>query len=534
MLGLFVEHRSLPVASRDANRAHGPQCLEISPQCLEFDGNHSSRRMAPSATLCTRVSLDRIRNPAVKAPNPDTEIGYAAFGEWYDNIRARLLKPALEEAELALDRSLAEHLSDRDLARIRSTTGRVKSTRRTWRKIHQPRYENQIATLDDVAAAIDDLVGLRMTCINLRDIEMIQTALEALPRTSGDGLWLDPTSERDYVAYPKESGYRGWHVNLGIEVDGTPVVCELQVRTLLQDSWGELTHEETYSKDGELPPLVDILSTRMAGLLSILDDIAEDLRTELDRIDQEVVAGHDDPLVEAADALAGQAADAAALLRSRWMSINRPTDLAGLAWALQREFGAEISDNWFGHGSFKRFLRHAVPEGEISTGRQAYLLPTDDGRSTESDEDGVGLLDENSRHAAPGAARQLRRIDPEFPSLAASDWPVLFEHLAESWRRVKPADTSVNTSNRLTRSARDLARGAGISLSRRTLNYVVKSLLAANEAAPNPTLAPKAPVLANRFAEQTVQRMVELRIIEGSKSKAAAQVTNWITDALDP
>ncbi len=462
---------------------------------------------------------------------PATEIGYAEFGEWYNNLRAELLKPALEEAEASLDRALAELLSDRDLARIRSTTGRVKSKRRTWRKIHQPRYENQITTLDDVAETIDDLVGLRMTCINLRDIELIQTALEALPREPGSGLWLDPTSERDYVASPKESGYRGWHVNLGIEVNGVPVVCELQVRTLLQDSWGELTHEETYSKDGALPPLVDILSTRMAGLLSILDDIAEDLRTELDRIDQEVVTEHDDTIVVAADTLAGEAADAAALLRSRWMAIARPTDLAGLAWALQREFGAEISDNWYGHGSFKRFLRHAVPEGEISTGRQAYLLPMDTGDAGETS---VSPLDGPDRNTAPGSARQLRRIDPEFPLLAASDWAVLFEHLAESWRRVKPADATDGTVSRVTRSARDLARGAGESLSRRTLNYVVKSLLAVSDGSRDRSLTPEGPVLAAQFAEQTVQRMVELRIIQGTESKAGAQVRNWITGSLNP
>lgn len=477
--------------------------------------------------------------PNRNARSPDAEIGYVEFGEWYDGLQARVLEPALEVAEASLHRALAELLSDRDFARIASTSGRVKSKRRTWRKIHQPRYEDQILTLDDVAGAIDDLVGLRVTCINLRDIDMIQTALEALPRMAGDGLWLDPDSERDYVAEPKESGYRGWHVNLGIDVSETPVVCELQVRTLLQDSWGELTHEETYSKDGALPPLVDVLSTRMADLLSILDDIAEDLRTELDRIDQEVVAEHDGSLVLAADALAGQAADAAALLRGRWTSITRPTDLAGLAWALQREFGAEISDDWFGHGSFKRFLRHAVPEGEISTGRQAYLLPIDSGDAQDAAagsqlDSGKRALNDLDRHSAPGPARQLRRIDREFPLLAESDWPVLFEHLAESWGRVKPVDATADTVNRLTRSARDLARGAGTSLSRRTLDYVVKALLAIDETRSTTARPPSNQVLADRFAEQTIQRMVELRILDGAASKAATHVERWIAGRPDP
>ena len=144
---------------------------------------------------------------------------------------------------------------------------------------------------------LHDLVGVRVTCINVRDIEMVQSALENMPRQRAKPgvLWIDPASERDYVREPKESGYRGWHVNLGITVDTgdrrVPVTCELQVRSLLQDTWGELTHEDTYSKDGALPPLVEVLSKRMADLFSILDDIAEDLRTELDRIDEEAVVG---------------------------------------------------------------------------------------------------------------------------------------------------------------------------------------------------------------------------------------------------
>ncbi|MDH3731369.1 MAG: RelA/SpoT domain-containing protein [Acidimicrobiia bacterium] len=474
----------------------------------------------------------------MSASPENNEIGYAAFGEWYDSFRAQVLEPALAVAEASLERGLSDLLSDRDLTRIRSSSGRVKSKRRTWRKIHHPRYEGQVTTVDDIAGSIDDLVGLRLTCINLRDIDMIQTALDALPRVPGRGLWLDPASVRDYVAEPKASGYRGWHVNLGIEVGDTPVVCELQVRSLLQDSWGELTHEETYSKAGALPPLVDVLSTRMADLLSILDDIAEDLRTELDRIDQEAVAGPDDRDVDAADVLAGQAADAAALLRGRWMSIDRPTDLAALAWALQREFGAEISDDWFGHGSFKRFLHHAVPEGEISTGRQAYLLPMAgrdayDG-ATPSDPDHDDDSERPDVHTAPGPARQLRRIDPAFPLLSDTDWPILFEHLAESWRRVKPVDATAGTVNRLTRSARDLARAAGASLSRRTLDYVVKALLATDETPPVDRRTLSSQVLADMFAAQTIQRMIELRILGDASSKAAARVERWIARPLDP
>ena len=122
------------------------------------------------------------------------------------------------------------------------------------------------------------------------------------------------------------------------------------MRTLLQDSWGELTHEDAYSKSGELPPLVEVLSMRMADLLATLDDIAEDLRNELDRIDEAIVdeapgqsdteSGND---ADTGNELpVGPGADAADILLERWRSLDRPLEISSLAWALQNEFGAEV------------------------------------------------------------------------------------------------------------------------------------------------------------------------------------------------
>src|SRR6056297_915610 len=267
------------------------------PDRFEGGGAHQVPRHLPvvrppgyrSPTEQPRAPLALVS--ATMAEHSDGTFGYAEFGDWYDTFRVDVLEPALNQATDALQRELDDALSDRDLARIRSISSRVKSKRRTWRKVNQPRYRRQIDDVTDIPRIIDDLIGMRLTCTNLRDLEMVQVALESLPRQAGRKrpLTLDPTSERDYVEKPKPSGYRGWHVNLGVQHGGAAVTCELQVRTLLQDSWGELTHEDTYSKAGELPPLVEVLSARMADLLATLDDIAEDLRTELDRIDEAIV-----------------------------------------------------------------------------------------------------------------------------------------------------------------------------------------------------------------------------------------------------
>lgn len=467
-------------------------------------------------------------------------IGYAEFGRWYDAHRTDILEPALASASEQFDAALQALLSERDRARIRHRTGRVKSKRRTWRKLRQAENRLHAETVDDIPVVVHDLIGLRVTCTNLRDIEMVQSALDGLLQEPPDQrvaergkptLWVDALSERDYLTEPKPSGYRAWHCSLGVLVQAgqkwIPVRCELQVRTLLQDGWGELTHEDTYTKDGELPPLVEVLSKRMADLLSTLDDIAEDLRSELDRIDQAAVAEHPGATTHSgatthpASTSGGneQAVDAADLLLDRWRNLDRPTDLASFAWELQREFGAEITDGWFGHGSFKAFLVSAVPEGEISTGRQAYLLPP-----TASDAE-----PEPEIRDVPAAALALRRVDGSFPLLGPEQWLRVYEELAESWRRIgamptRDGNLSTKSVNQLTRSARDRSKSSGSPVARRHLDYLAKAVLPAS-----PNGAPlNAAEIGDLFSTLTIQRMVDLRILKSRAGNEHAAVAAWL------
>jgi len=466
-----------------------------------------------------------------------TGVSYAEFGTWYEAHRSAVLEPALEAASASLETILQDALSDRDLTRIRRSSGRIKSKRRAWRKLRPARREGLITTVDDIPTHVHDLVGLRLTCTNLRDIDMVQAALDNLPAPGPKrrGLCLDPTSERDYVLTPKDSGYRGWHISLsiGVEVDRVlqPIVCELQVRTLLQDSWGELTHEDTYSKDGALPPLVEILSKRMADLFATLDDIAEDLRAELDRLDEVAVAEPDAETTDSVtvDAAFEQAADAASFLHDRWTRIDRPTDLASLAWELQREFGAEVSDGWFGAGTFKRFLNDAIPDAEISTGRQRYLLPS----TGDADTVDVAVPGEAEHETdtgpdeplVPKAARQLRRIDSRFPLLSTPEWAFLFAEMAAAWKKLGHLKPTARTINQLTRNARDLAEQAGRSRSRRHLDYVAKAVLSLDDAGKPLT----ADAIAEAFSALTLQRMVDLRVLSSRNKKQRTAVQRWLS-----
>ncbi len=468
----------------------------------------------------------------------DSDFGYAEFGNWYDAYRSDVLEPVLDRAMDTIQRELDDALPDRDLARIRSLSGRVKSKRRTWRKVNQPRYRQRMTTVDDIPRVIDDLVGMRLTCTNLRDIEMIQVALESLPATASkrNPLGLDPTSERDYVEHPKQSGYRGWHVNLVVHDGDGPVTCELQVRTLLQDSWGELTHEDTYKKAGQSPPLVEVLSTRMADLLATLDDIAEDLRNELDRMDEAIVSETAVQSEEATEPTldnalgSGPGADAADIVRERWRSLDRPLELSSIAWALQHEFGAEVSDDWFGFRTFKRFLRAAIPDGEITAGRRAYLLPP---APSSNDRDG-GPDDEvpdvdaqpapGERTPVPDEARQLRRVESGFPLVATRDWRRIYDLLADAWRRVGASAPNHRLVNQLSRSARDSARDTGAPVSRRHLDFVAKAVIGATDSG-EPLDADH---IGDVFAGTVLERLAELRIVPADDAVRRARVGRWL------
>ena len=313
-------------------------------------------------------------------------------------------------------------------------------------------------------------------------------------------------------------------MNLQLLLGSTSVTCELQVRTLLQDSWGELTHEDSYSKAGELPPLVEILSKRMADLLATLDDIAEDLRSELDRIDEAAVDGTDDQPDESQVGepdLSAIEADAAELLADRWRTLDRPTELSSLAWELQKEFGAEVSDDWFGHHSFKRFLRLALPAAELSTGRQVYLLPLIEPEPVPGEADSAAPAPEVE---APREADELRRADRTFPVIGTEQWVRIYEQLAEAWRRLGARTPSTRTINELTRSARDRAAATGEPVSRRHLDHVAKVVVTSTDAG-KPL---DSGAIADVFATATLQRLVDLRVIAQSSTKRRRVIRDWL------
>jgi ppGpp synthetase/RelA/SpoT-type nucleotidyltranferase len=327
------------------------------------------------------------RTPGADGPDPADQLlpfDYAEFDRWYVNTSKNLFEPARQTFVRLLQQGLDQSVSELDRHRIRLTSSRVKTGLRLWSKLQKDKYRAQVRSLDAIPDVIDDLVGIRIVCNNLSDVQFVRGMLATWPASEAlavSGMAVESQSHKEYVNSPKASGYRAYHINLVTQVPGltsiTPVRGELQVRTLLQDGWGELTHEDTYKPGVDLPPHVTTLSRRMADLLATVDDLAQDLRLELDRLAQSAVEESGDPVGEpAAVRHTVVSKDLVLQEASRIIArLTQPAALASIAAQLQGTFGTSIRGNWMGFRTFKNLLMAAVPGVTIVTVGPGYVIP---------------------------------------------------------------------------------------------------------------------------------------------------------------
>ncbi len=164
-------------------------------------------------------------------------------------------------------------------------------------------YAESIPFTEEVFIRITDIAGVRVVVNNLQDIQKV---IEKI-KESGK-IHYDESSYEDKISIPDESGYRGVHFNVFVDVEHKGAVhripCEVQIRTLFQDGWAILSHRDIYKNMEDIPPIIYKLSRRLADQLAVMDDIAQDIREELSK-KVEPVAIEDDkvPITKQAMAL---------------------------------------------------------------------------------------------------------------------------------------------------------------------------------------------------------------------------------------
>lgn len=100
------------------------------------------------------------------------------------------------------------------------------------------------------------------------------------PRPSGP-----PIRREDYIDDPKDSGYRSLHLFLPLDVGEALapryVTCEVQVRTLLQHAWAELSHEDIYKFREGLPGDLRDRVRDLGEFLATADGQASEVRNRV-------------------------------------------------------------------------------------------------------------------------------------------------------------------------------------------------------------------------------------------------------------
>ena len=149
-------------------------------------------------------------------------------------------------------------------------------------------------TFDGIRAAIHDIAGVRITCSFVSDTYRV---FELLTQQSD----ITVVSVKDYIAEPKENGYKSLHVVLSVPVylaaGPVDVIVEVQIRTIAMDFWASLEHKIYYKYDKQVPQaLLDDL-TEAAVTASRLDATMERLHQEVRLLDEPAAAPSADGVV---------------------------------------------------------------------------------------------------------------------------------------------------------------------------------------------------------------------------------------------
>lgn len=98
-------------------------------------------------------------------------------------------------------------------------------------------------TIEDMETYVMDIAGLRVICSYVHDVYRLLDGLQAQED-------LEIVMIKDYIAHPKQNGYRSLHAILRVPVhflDEREVVpVEVQVRTIAMDFWASLEHDLKY------------------------------------------------------------------------------------------------------------------------------------------------------------------------------------------------------------------------------------------------------------------------------------------------
>lgn len=133
-------------------------------------------------------------------------------------------------------------------------------------------------SLDTIEKNMMDIAGIRVVCTFKNDVYMIAQSLLAQ-----DDVTL--ILKKDYIARPKENGYRSLHLIISIpiflETEKKDMKVEVQIRTLSMDLWATMEHQLRYKKEHKFTDKMTQDLYDCAVLSNTIDEKIEELRKEV-------------------------------------------------------------------------------------------------------------------------------------------------------------------------------------------------------------------------------------------------------------
>lgn len=140
---------------------------------------------------------------------------------------------------------------------------------------------NVQVTVDNVEACLNDVAGIRVICPFIEDIYNVAQMLAVQ-----DDIRV--VTVKDYIKYPKENGYRSYHMIVEVPVFFSKckelMRVEVQIRTVAMNFWASLEHQIKYKK--EIPEQQELIKDlkECADVIAKTDQKMQDLRHRIDNV----------------------------------------------------------------------------------------------------------------------------------------------------------------------------------------------------------------------------------------------------------
>lgn len=148
---------------------------------------------------------------------------------------------------------------------IEHIKARIKTPESIVKKLKRYGYES---TIENMVDYVNDIAGIRIICSFTSDIYRIAEMI-------ADQKDIQVFSIKDYITYPKASGYKSFHMLVKVPVYLSDRIVdtkvEIQIRTVAMDFWASLEHKMHYKFEGDAPEHIKAELIECAKMVSDLD-----------------------------------------------------------------------------------------------------------------------------------------------------------------------------------------------------------------------------------------------------------------------